>query len=214
VLTEMSGGEEMNRVTQSVLSISSWIANDFGWLYLLAVPFVFVIIVKTIAKFRTGKLVLDTISLKLPVVGQIGSKVAVTRWTRTLGTLISAGVPILDAINVTSDTVGNEVFANMLKKVHNSIRKGDTFASPLKQSKTVDLIVTNMVSVGEETGDMDKMLVKIADNYDEQVDVLVASLMSLLEPVMIIVLGVAVAFIVMAVFLPMIQVISSLSGSV
>ncbi|MCK5226006.1 MAG: type II secretion system F family protein [Planctomycetes bacterium] len=212
VLTEMSGGEEMNPVTQAVLGISGWIANDFGWLVLLGVPFVFVMMLKTIAKFHTGKLVLDTISLKLPVVGQIGSKVAVTRWTRTLGTLISAGVPILDAINVTSDTVGNEVFSNMLKKVHNSIRKGDTFAGPLKQSKTVDLIVTNMVSVGEETGDLDKMLVKVADNYDEQVDVLVASLMSLLEPVMIIVLGVAVAFIVMAVFLPMIQVISSLGG--
>ncbi|GAH47312.1 unnamed protein product [marine sediment metagenome] len=147
-----------------------------------------------------------------PVVGQLCSKVAVTRWTRTLGTLISAGVPILDAINVTSETAGNEVFSKMLYNVQNSIRQGDTFAGPLRQSKTVDLIVSSMVSVGEETGDLDKMLMKVADNYDEQVDVLVASLMSLLEPIMILVLGAVVMTIVLAIFLPMIQIITGLGG--
>ena len=100
----------------------------------------------------------------------------------------------------------------MLGKVHNSIRQGETFAGPLKQSKTVDLIVSNMVAVGEETGDLDKMLVKVADDYDEQVDVLVASLMSMLEPIMIIVLGGIVMLIVMAVFLPMLQVITGLGS--
>jgi type IV pilus assembly protein PilC len=100
----------------------------------------------------------------------------------------------------------------MLNNVHNSIRQGDTFADPLRQSKTVDLIVSNMVAVGEETGDLDKMLLKVADNFDEQVDVLVASLMSMLEPIMIIFLGGIVMVIVMAVFLPMIQVITSLGG--
>jgi len=98
----------------------------------------------------------------------------------------------------------------MLHKVHNSIRQGDTFAGPLGHSKTVDSIVTNMVAVGEETGDLDKMLLKVADNYDDQVDVLVASLMSLLEPIMILMLGGIVMLIVMSIFLPMIQVISSL----
>jgi type IV pilus assembly protein PilC len=126
--------------------------------------------------------------------------------------LIGAGVPILDAINVSCETAGNEVFSNMLNNVHNSIRQGDTFATPLRQSKTVDLIVSNMVAVGEETGDLDKMLLKVADNFDEQVDVLVASLMSMLEPIMIIVLGGIVMVIVMAVFLPMIQVITSLGS--
>jgi type IV pilus assembly protein PilC len=120
-------------------------------------------------------------------------------------------VPILDAINVTRETAGNEVFANMLGNVHNSIRQGDTFAGPLRQSKTVDLIVSNMVAVGEETGDLDKMLLKVADNYDEQVDVLVASLMSLLEPIMIIVLGAVVMVIVLSIFLPMITIITKLS---
>jgi type IV pilus assembly protein PilC len=142
--------------------------------------------------------------------GQLTRKVAVTRWTRTLGTLIGAGVPILDAINVTSETSGNEVFGRMLINVQNSIRQGDTFAAPLKQSKTVDLIVSNMVAVGEETGDLDKMLLKIADNYDEQVDVLVASLMHLLEPIMIVGLGGIVLVIVMSVFAPMVKIITTL----
>jgi type IV pilus assembly protein PilC len=160
-----------------------------------------------------GRYVLDTIKLRLPVIGSLSSKVAVTRWTRTLGTLIGAGVPILDAINTSRETAGNEVFASMLGNVHNSIRQGDTFAGPLRQSKTVDLIISNMVAVGEETGDLDKMLLKVADNYDEQVDVLVASLMSLLEPFIILCLGAIVMCIVLSVFLPMIQVISSLGSS-
>jgi type IV pilus assembly protein PilC len=211
VLEEMVD-EELNAVTQTVLGISGWIAYDFGWAILLGVPFGTVFLLRIIRQFRTGRLVLDTINLHLPVIGQLTGKIAVTRWTRTLGTLIGAGVPILDAINTSRETAGNEVFARMLGNVHDSIRQGDTFAGPLRQSKTVDLIVSNMVAVGEETGDLDKMLLKVADNYDEQVDVLVASLMSLLEPIMVIVLGIIVLFIVLAVFLPMIQVISGLSG--
>ncbi|MGD8787722.1 MAG: type II secretion system F family protein [Phycisphaerales bacterium] len=211
VLEEMVQGE-LNVVTTTVLGISNWIAKQYGWAVILAVPFGFIFLLRVVRQFRAGRLVLDTVKLKLPVMGQITNKVSVTRWTRTLGTLISAGVPILDALNVTRETAGNEVFANMLSNVHNSIRQGDTFAGPLKQSKTVDLIVANMVAVGEETGDLDKMLLKVADNFDEQVDVLVASLMSMLEPIMIIVLGGIVMVIVMAVFLPMIQVITSLGS--
>ncbi len=209
VLEEMVQGE-LNPVTTTVLGVSNWIATQYGWAILLAVPVGFIFILKVVRKFRMGRFVLDSIKLKLPVMGQLTNRVSVTRWTRTLGTLISAGVPILDAITVTRETAGNEVFANMLNNVHNSIRQGDTFAGPLRQSKTVDLIVSNMVAVGEETGDLDKMLLKVADNFDEQVDVLVASLMSMLEPIMIIVLGGIVMLIVLAVFLPMIQVITSL----
>ncbi|MHC4556738.1 MAG: type II secretion system F family protein [Planctomycetota bacterium] len=212
-LSEMTEGQELPKITQVVLAISAWIAFDYGWIVLLGVPFATIFMIRVIRKFRPGRLVLDTIKLKLPVIGQLASRVSVTRWTRTLGTLISAGVPILDAINVTRETAGNEVFANMLNNVHNSIRQGDTFAGPLRQSKTVDLIVSNMVAVGEETGDLDKMLLKVADNYDEQVDVLVASLMSMLEPIMIIVLGGIVMTIVLAIFAPMIQIITTLSSS-
>lgn len=230
VLTEMIGEEaKLPKVTRVVLGVSSWIATGpewspsitimgytvrlGGWIVLVATPFILVFLLRAVKQFRSGRLVVDTVKLKIPVLGQLSSKVAVTRWTRTLGTLISAGVPILDAINVTRETAGNEVFSNMLGNVHNSIRQGDTFAGPLRQSKTVDLIVSNMVAVGEETGDLDKMLLKVADNYDEQVEVMVGSLMHLLEPVMIVVLGVMVLVIVLSIFLPMIQIISTLSAA-
>jgi len=231
VLTEMSGGQPLPKITRVVLGISRWIATGpewtprvpipiigksvkiGGWVVLLAAPFIAVFLLRFMKQFRTGRLVLDSIKLKLPVMGQLSGKVAVTRWTRTLGTLISAGVPILDALHVTRQTAGNEVFANMLGNVHNSIRQGDTFAGPLQQSKTVDLIVSNMVAVGEETGDLDKMLLKVADNYDEMVEVMVGSLMHLLEPIIIVVLGSMVLTIVLSIFLPMIQIITTLSAA-
>jgi len=212
VLKEMIEGD-LPAVTQVVLGIARWIAQDFGWAILVGVPFAFIFLLRLIRQFRVGRYILDSVKLRIPIMGQLAGKVAVTRWTRTLGTLIGAGVPILDAISVTSETAGNEVYSRMLINVQNSIRQGDTFAAPLKQSKTVDLIVTNMVAVGEETGDLDKMLLKVADNYDEQVDVLVASMMHLLEPVMILGLGGMVLVIVMSVFLPMVKIISSLNVS-
>ncbi|MBL7106567.1 MAG: type II secretion system F family protein [Phycisphaerae bacterium] len=212
VLNDMLEGEPMNKITTTVLGISSWIAYEWGWLYLIGAPFAISIILKFIRRFRMGRYVLDSINLRLPVIGPLGNKISVSRWTRTLGTLVAAGVPILDAIKTSSETAGNEVFTSMLGNVHDSIRQGETFADPLGKSKTVDLIVTNMVAVGEETGDLDKMLLKIADDYDEQVDVLVDSLMSMLEPIMIIVLGGVVMVIVLAIFLPMIQIIGGLSA--
>lgn len=211
VLKEMLEGQGLPMITQIVLNVAQWIAKDFGWAIIIGVPFAFIFLTRVIRRFKTGRYVLDAIKIRLPVMGQLTRKVAITRWTRTLGTLIGAGVPILDAINVTSETAGNEIYAKMLLNVQNSIRQGDTFATPLKQSKTVDLIVSNMVAVGEETGDLDKMLLKIADNYDEQVDVLVASLMHLLEPVMIVCLGGIVMVIVLSVFLPMIKIITTLN---
>jgi len=206
--------DELNPLTRTVLGVSGWIAYHWGWAIMLGVPLAIVLLLRAIRQFRLGRLALDTIKLKMPIVGDLAGKVSVSRWTRTLGTLIGAGVPILDALNSTRETAGNEVYSDMLRDVHNAIRQGDTFANPLRQSKTVDLIVCNMVGVGEETGDLDKMLLKVAENYDEQVDVLVASLMSLLEPVMVLVLGVIVMVIVLSVFLPMIQVITSLSSGI
>jgi len=211
VLTEMSDGAELPKLTRAVLGASDWMVHRYGWAWVIGVPIGIIMLLRMARQFRQGRFVLDSIKLKIPIVGSLSGKIAVTRWTRTLGTLIGAGVPILDAINTSRETAGNEVYGKMLGKVHDSIRQGESFAVPLKQSKTVDLIVSNMVSVGEETGDLDKMLLKVADNYDEQVDVLVASLMSMLEPVMILILGVIVMTIVLAVFLPMIQIITTLS---
>ena len=209
VLKDMTGGE-LPGLTKSLIAISDWIAFQYGWAVMVAIPFIISFTLKIIRKFGIGRYILDFVNLRLPVVGKIVYKTTVARWTRTLGTLISAGVPILEAINITADTSGNEVYSTMLRKVHNGIRQGDTFANPLRQSKTVDGLVVNMIDVGEETGDMDKMLLKIAANFDEEVDVLVGSLMSLLEPIMIIVLGGVVGTIVLSIFLPMVKIITSL----
>ena len=146
------------------------------------------------------------------MIGKLGAKTIVARFTRTLGTLINAGVPILDALLITRDTTGNDVYVKALTKVHDSVRQGDTFADPLRESKVVDAIVVNMVDVGEETGELDQMLIKVADNYDEEVDVMVAGLVSLLEPLMVVVLGVIVLFIVLALFLPLVKLIENLTG--
>lgn len=213
VLSDMSDGKAgLPPLTQALLNISNWLTarKGFNALIVLAVPFVVVSVLKLIRQFQRGRYVMDWIKLRTPVIKKLVYKTSVARWTRTLATLINAGVPILEALNITRDTSDNEIYAAMLQKVQNAIRQGDTFANPLRQSKTVDSIVVNMVDVGEETGDLDKMLMKVADNFDEEADVLVGSLMSLLEPIMIIVLGGLVGTIVLAMFLPMVKMIQVL----
>lgn len=208
VLSDMSDGEEgLPALTQTLLNISNWLTGNKGINALIVAlsPFAFIFLIKTIRKVKQGRYALDVVALKLPVMGKLIYKTTVARWTRTLATLIGAGVPILEALNITRETSGNEVYAKMLSKVHQAIRQGDTFANPLRQSKTVDSIVVNMVDVGEETGDLDKMLMKVADNFDEEADVMVGSMMSLLEPIMIVMLGGMVGTIVVAMFLPMVK---------
>jgi len=201
--------------TQILIKVSDWMANGMppGWLILMCTPVVIWLILKLVKQSEAGKYVLDMTKLRIPIMGKIISKTAIARFTRTLGTLINAGVPILEAINITKDTTGNEVFSRALTGVHDSIREGETFAEPLKASRCVDALVVNMVDVGEETGDLDKMLLKVADNYDEEVETLVSSLVSLLEPVLVIFLGLIVGSIVVALFLPLVKLISSVSGS-
>jgi type IV pilus assembly protein PilC len=165
-----------------------------------------------IGKFDTTRYIRDVVVLKIPILGMIVSKSGIARFTRTLGTLISAGVPILEALNITRDTSGNMVFARALTSVHDSIREGESFAVPLRASKIVDSLVVNMVDVGEETGELDKMLMKVADNYDDEVENLVGSLVSLLEPILVVILGVIVGFIVVALFLPLVHLIQTLTG--
>jgi type IV pilus assembly protein PilC len=203
---------QLPAVTEVLLAISRWFANDYGWAYVIAFPFVMVGVVKLLRLSEGGRYFVDMVKLKIPILGAILAKTAVARFTRTLGTLISAGVPILDAINITKETSGNEVYARALGKVHDAIREGESMADPLRATKVVDAIVVNMVDVGEETGDLDKMLMKVADNYDNDVDVLVSSLVSILEPVMVVILGVIVGFIVIALFAPMVTLIQGVSG--
>ncbi len=213
VLMDMSDGTAgLPVLTEVLMKISEWLLGRKGLnaMIIVACPFILVSLLKLVRQFQKGRYVLDWIILRLPVIKQLAYKTTVARWTRTLATLISAGVPILEALNITRDTSDNEIYVSMLNKVQNAIRQGDTFANPLRQSKTVDSIVVNMVDVGEETGDLDKMLIKVADNFDEDSDVLVGSLMSLLEPIMILILGVLVGTIVIAMFLPMIRMIEVL----
>ena len=205
-------GLKLPWVTQSLVDFASWVGPGFGWIWICASPFIFIIIWRLIRLSEGGKYFEDLLMIKIPILGGIVSKSSIARFTRTLGTLISAGVPILDAINITKETSGNEVYARALTKVHDAIREGESMADPLRAAKVVDTIVVNMVDVGEETGDLDKMLMKIADNYDSDVDVAVSSLISILEPVMVVVLGVIVGYIVIALFLPMVALISGITG--
>lgn len=207
VLKDMSDGKaELPALTRGLLSMSQWLQGRKGLNAGLfaAIPFVIVALFRLARQFYYTRFGLDWLGLHLPVIGQLSYKTTVARWTRTLATLISAGVPILEALNITRETSGNEIYARMLGKVHAAIRQGDTFANPLRQTKTVDSIVVNMVDVGEETGDLDKMLMKVADNFDEDADVLVSSLMSMLEPILIVFLGIIVGTIVIAMFMPMV----------
>lgn len=208
-------GTKLPAVTELLIGLSNWVAQGTppGWVVMLLTPLFIFIAVKLIRQSQAGRFAFDTVALKIPVVGQLVGKSSVARFTRTLGTLVAAGVPILEALAITKATSGNEVYARMLQKVHDSIREGDSFANPLRASKTVDPIVVNMVDVGEETGELDKMLMKVADNYDEEVDTLVASLVSLLEPIMVVCLGGIVGFIVVALFLPLVALIQGVMAS-
>jgi len=207
---------ELPKLTQGLINTSRWVAGSGagggvpGWIILVFGGPILWISLKLIRKTPPGRAVSDILILWVPVLGTLIRKTVIARFTRTLGTLISAGVPILEAVTITGQTSGNYVFEKALTNVHDSIREGETFATPLRESKTCDAIVVNMIDVGEETGEMDAMLLKIADNYDEEVDVAVAALVSLLEPLMVVVLGGMVGTIVVAMFLPMIKMLESL----
>lgn len=182
-----------------------------GVLLIFVLPFFLMGMYRLGRKSNGGRMFIDSVMLKIPVFGKLINKSSIARMTRTLGTLVRAGVPILDAITITKDTTGNAIFQKALMDVHDSVRQGDSFAEPLRRSKVVDSIVVNMIDVGEETGDLDKMLLKIADNYDDEVDTIVASLVSLLEPMMVLSLGTIVGFIVVALFLPLVTLIQSVT---
>ncbi len=211
-------GVALPKITTMLIETSRWVAGSTpgqsvpGAIVIFGVLLTIPIFWKLIRSAGPGRAITDWILLKVPVLGTLIRKTVIARFTRTLGTLIAAGVPILEAVTITAETSGNAVFQKALMRVHDSIREGETFAVPLRESKTCDAIVVNMIDVGEETGEMDTMLMKIADNYDEEVDVAVSALVSLLEPVMVIVIGVMVGTIVVAMFLPLVAMIESLQG--
>jgi type IV pilus assembly protein PilC len=207
-----SFGTDLPVVTKALMGISNWMADDFGWVWVVCIPVAIIFGSKLLGRSQGGRMFIDQTKLHIPVIGQIISKTAVSRFTRTLGVLLSAGVPLLDAIAITSETTGNEVLTKALKRVHDGIREGEDFAAPLKQIKMIEPMVVNMIDVGEETGDLDKMLKKIADTYDEEVQTLVAAMVSMLEPVMVITLGGIVGFIVLAIFMPLPTLLQGMQG--
>jgi type IV pilus assembly protein PilC len=195
--------------TEVLIQTSMWFA-DYWWVLPLF-PMGFFILVKLIRLSRAGAYAVDRCKLWIPLMGKILEKSIVARTMRTLGTLVASGVPILEALAIVRETSNNVVFERCFTRVIESIREGDTIAEPLKQSRLVDDMVVNMIEVGEETGDLDTMLFKVSDFYDEEVDTLVKGLISALEPLMIVVLGLIIGAIVISLFLPLIKLLEGLS---
>ncbi|HEY5043096.1 MAG TPA: type II secretion system F family protein [Verrucomicrobiae bacterium] len=196
--------------TTFVMSISDTIRLHIvtSMIGMVGVVFAFWLFIKT----KFGRHLWDKCKLKMPALGPVISKVAISRFTRTLGTLVSSGVPILQALTIVRETAGNVIIANAVSKVHESVKEGETITAPLEGSGVFPPMVVSMVDVGEQTGALPEMLLRIADDYDEQVDNAVAAMTSLLEPIMIIFLAVMVGSIVIAMFLPLISMISQMSG--
>jgi type IV pilus assembly protein PilC len=210
IFTEM--GKELPTMTQNLITVSDWVKYP-GWVIILLSPVAVIALIKLVKRTPSGRLIIDRFKLMIPVIGRVVAKTGVERFCRTLGTLLSAGVPILEALTITRETAGNEVFARALQKVRDGIREGESFAEPLRQSKIVEPMVVNMIDVGEETGELDQMLEKVADTYAEEVSVLVSSMISLLEPIMVITLGSIVGYIVVSLFLPMIHMLKAMQGA-
>ena len=165
-----------------------------------------------IAKTEKGAYFFDALKLKMPVTGTLAQRSAVSKFTRTLGTLLSSGVPILQSLTITRDTTGNRILTQAIQDVHDAVKEGESMTEPLSQCKVFPPMVVSMVEVGEETGALADMLTRIANTYDDEVDNAVAGLTAAIEPALIIFLAVVVGTIVIAMFLPMIKIISSVSG--
>ena len=197
------------KITEMLILASDTVVNYF---YLFpAVPIGFWLFLKVVKKNKTGEYIVDFCSLKIPVLGKILQKSTTARIMRTLGTLISSGVPILEALTIARDTAGNAVFKRAFDNIYAAIREGETIAKPLGEAKIADDLVVNMVDVGEETGALDVMMYKVADMYDEDVNTLVDGMVKLIEPMLVVVLGLVVGFIVIALFMPLIKLLNELS---
>ncbi len=202
-------GVELPPPTILLIACSDWMMSY--WYMMFIAPIAFIIFIKIVKKNKTGAYVVDWLSLRIPLVGKILHIGTIARVTRTLGTLIASGVPILEGLLISRDTAGNAVFVRAFDNIYTAIREGETIAVPLRESRIVDDMVVNMIDVGEETGALDDMLYKVADVYDEEVEVRVESLVSLLEPIMVVVLGLIVGFIVIALFMPLIKLLNDLA---
>jgi type IV pilus assembly protein PilC len=202
-------GKPLPDITVFVINCSHLLVDQ--WYLVIGGILLAVVGYKALSSTPAGIVFLDRLALKIPVFGDLTSKTSISRFSRTLGTLISSGVPILQALNITRDTAGNTVVANAINKIHDSVKEGESVVGPMEASGVFPPMVTSMVQVGEETGQLPDMLVKVADVYEAEVDNVVSGLTSILEPIMIVLLAVIVGTIVIALFMPMIGLITGMS---
>jgi type IV pilus assembly protein PilC len=208
IFHDMLGDRPLPAITVFVISVSRFMQER--WTILLGVAAGLMVAYKIAARSRAGRTLLDRVKLRAPLFGDLIRKTAISRFSRTLGTLVTSGVPILQALNITRETAGNRVIARAISQVHDSVKEGESIALPLETSGAFPPMVVSMIDVGEETGQLPEMLLKIAEVYDDEVDSSVAALTSLLEPVMIVFLALVVGTIVVALFMPLISIISGL----
>ena len=209
IFSDLLEGQALPGLTELVLNISTTMTHRLPVVIIVVVGLV--VLFKLMAKMKWGRYALDQLKLHAPVFGAMVQKTAVARFTRTLGTLMSSGVPVLQALNIVRETVGNEVIARAVSLIHDSVKEGENIAPPIEASKAFPPMVVSMVEVGEETGAVPEMLMKIADGYDDEVDTTVAGLTSIIEPILIIFLAMVVGTIVIALFLPLVSIIGKLS---
>jgi type IV pilus assembly protein PilC len=208
IFHDMLGNRPLPVITMFVINLSQLVQNH--WLVIIGLLVAVVAGYKFMNRTTSGRSIIDRLKLHLPLFGDLNRKTAISRFSRTLGTLVTSGVPILQALNITRETAGNAVIAKAISQVHDSVKEGESIVQPLEASRTFPPMVISMIDVGEETGQLPEMLLKIADVYDDEVDNSVAGITAALEPIMIVILAFIVGTIVIALFMPLISIIQGL----
>jgi type IV pilus assembly protein PilC len=217
MFAELGKDAELPMISQIVFGTSKfflkpsiWVIPNIVWVFIAFGLIGF--LMNMWGKTKKGRRIIDSLKLKLPIFGDIQRKSAIARFSRTLGTLVTSGVPILQALNITRDTAGNVVVSDAIEKVHEAVKEGESIVTPMQTSNIFPSMVISMVDVGEETGQLPEMLLKVADVYDDEVDNAVTALTSILEPIMIVILALVVGAVVFALFLPLIKIISEMGN--
>jgi type IV pilus assembly protein PilC len=208
IFHDMLGDRPLPIVTTFIINVSRFVQND--WLVLIGGIIALAAAYKFAKRTAGGRSIIDRVTLRLPLFGDVIRKTAISRFSRTLGTLVSSGVPILQALNITRETADNTVIAIAINQVHDSVKEGESIVQPLEASGAFPPMVISMIDVGEETGQLPEMLLKIAEVYDDEVDNSVAAMTAALEPIMIVFLALIVGTIVIALFMPLISIIQGL----
>ncbi|MEO6873057.1 MAG: type II secretion system F family protein [Chthoniobacterales bacterium] len=210
IFHDMLGDKPLPGITRFVIGVSRIFQNH--WLILIGGVIAVIAAYRFVSKTTKGREVIDRMALRAPLFGDLTRKSTISRFARTLGTLVTSGVPILQALNITKETAGNVVLADAITQVHDSVKEGESIVQPLEASHAFPPMVISMIDVGEETGQLPEMLLKIAEVYDDEVDNSVAALTSMLEPIMIVFLALVVGTIVIALFMPLISIIGGLQA--